>query len=253
MTTVREITNAWVNRTLPDVFYEEPEPVEDGMQQEIPIDHIKRLLWVRYGERDDVFITNAVFIMYDRTNGNRRVQPDCMIVFDVDPAIIRERLPNYWIWEVGKPPDFVMEVASPSTAANDLGHKRDLYASLGIMEYWRFDPTGGELYGQPMTGERLVDGGYEPYELDARPDGVMVGSSQLLGVDFSWDGSRFDVLDPDTGNIIDRYARDLALRLGIEAQRDAAEARADSEREARLAAEARARELEDELRRLRGA
>ena len=108
--TVREITNAWVNRTLPDVFYEEPEPVEDGLLQELPIDHIKRLLWERYGERDDVFITNAVFIMYDRTNGNRRVQPDCMIVFDVDPAIIRERLPNYWIWEVGKPPDFVMEV-----------------------------------------------------------------------------------------------------------------------------------------------
>ena len=31
-----------------------------------------------------------------------------------------------------------MEVASPSTAENDTGVKRDEYAALGIPEYWRF-------------------------------------------------------------------------------------------------------------------
>ena len=28
--TTRTITNAWVDRTLPDIFYEEPEPPEDA-------------------------------------------------------------------------------------------------------------------------------------------------------------------------------------------------------------------------------
>ena len=32
--TTRTITNAWVDRTLPDIFYEEPEPPEDALVQE---------------------------------------------------------------------------------------------------------------------------------------------------------------------------------------------------------------------------
>ena len=50
------------------------------------------------------------------------------------------------IWEVGKPPDFVLEVASESTASNDTGDKRDLYARMGVAEYWRFDASGGDFY-----------------------------------------------------------------------------------------------------------
>ena len=63
------------------------------------------------------------------------VAPDCYIAFGVDVKAIYENLPNYWIWEVGKPPDFVMEVASNSTADHDLGEKRELYERLGIAEY----------------------------------------------------------------------------------------------------------------------
>ena len=36
--------------------------------------------------------------------------------------------------EQGKPPDFVMEVASESTAEVDLNEKRDHYASIGVRE-----------------------------------------------------------------------------------------------------------------------
>ena len=59
---------------------------------------------------------------------------------------------NFWVWRVGKAPDFAMGMASPSTEANDMGGKRDLYESLEIAEYWRLDPMGGNLYGQPITG-----------------------------------------------------------------------------------------------------
>lgn len=237
MATTGTITNAWVNKTLPDIFYEEPEPPEDALVQERTVHRIIHLLWELYEDRADVFISGIFYVAYDPSDGNRRVQPDCFVVFDVDSDAIRQNLPNFWIWEVGKAPDLAIEVASPSTAANDLGYKRDLYAQLGIAEYWRFDPTGGELYGQPITGERLVDGEYLPCELRNEVDGCVNGYSELLDVDFHWNGQEFDVFNPITGNTIDK--------------REAAETRADAEREARLAAQARERELLEEIERLR--
>ena len=224
MAATQIITNAWKVRALPDVFYEEPERIEDSMQQDLPIRRIAHLLDERYEDRPDVFIAGRIFVSYDITNGNRRVEPDLFIAFDVDSAGIRANLPNFWIWEIGKAPDFVMEVASPSTAANDLGWKRELYQRLGVQEYWRFDPTGGRLYGKPIAGERLVAGRYEEYELQYGDDGSLRGHSELLDVTFYWNGEEFDALDPATGMTIDK--------------RIAAEARADREREARAVVEA---------------
>ena len=269
MSATRIITNAWQVRTLPDVFYEEPEPVEDGMRQSPFIDRIAHLLRERYEDLPDVFVSTGGYVSYDITNGNRRVAPDCYIAFDVDAAGIYANLPNFWIWEVGKAPDFVLEVASPSTAANDLGWKRELYQRLEIQEYWRLDPTGGELYGRAIIGERLVNGEYEEYPPEYGEGGSERGRSELLGVVFAWDGvGEFDVLDPATGQTIDkRTAAEIRLAVAdaqritaearadtAEAQRDterqaraAAEARADAEQQARRAAEARLRELEERL------
>ena len=237
MAATRIITNAWTVRTLPDVFYEEPDPVEDGMQQESPIDRIGHLLRQRYEDQPDVFISGGVFVSYDVTDGNRRVKPDLFIAFDVDNAGIRENLPNFWIWEIGKAPDFVMEVASPSTAANDLGWKRELYQRLEIQEYWRFDPTGGRLYGKPIAGERLVNGQYEEYPPEYGADGSMRSRSELLDVVFHWNGEEFDALDPATGLTIDKRAVAEARAAVAEARADAAEAAL-----ARLKAELRRQE-----------
>ena len=252
-------------RTLPDIFYEDPEPVEDGMQQAIPLIDIVSLLRKHFADRSDVFVGGGGFVMYDEKNGNARVAPDCFIAFEVDADRIKG-MANFWMWAVGKPPDFALEMASETTAANDLGHKRDLYARIGIAEYWRLDPTGGELYGQPITGERLVDDVYQPYEVHAEADGSVTSHSELLDLIFSWDkAGGFDLLDPVTRRTIDKVVIERGARLvaeaGENAEREArlaAEARADAEREARLAeqsarevAEAQLRALQDELERLR--
>ena len=243
MSATRIITNAWQVRTLPDVFYEEKEREEDSMLQETPINRVAHLLWERYEDRPDVFISGTVFVSYDITDGNRRVGPDLFIAFDVNAAGIRENLPNFWIWETGKAPDFVMEVASPSTAGNDLGMKRELYQRLGIQEYWRLDPTGGELYGRALTGERLVNGQYAEYDPEYGEDGWERRASELLGVVFSWDGAAFDMLDPATGVTIDK-------RVAAEARVAAAEDQLDAEQQARITAEARADAAEARLREL---
>ena len=37
-------------------------------------------------------------------------------------------------------PDLVVEVLSPSTAQNDRGHKKEVYAKCGVREYWIVSP-----------------------------------------------------------------------------------------------------------------
>ena len=249
--TTRTITNAWVNRTLPDIFYEEPERVEDSMEQDLSIRRISQLLFERYQDRPDVFMSGIVFISYDIDNGNRRVAPDFFIAFDVPKDEIRKNLPNFWLWEIDKVPDFAMEVASPSTAQNDIGHKRELYAQLGITEYWRFDASGGDYYGQPLAGDRLIDGEYQPYEIFTEADGSARAYSELLDVEFYWDGQEFDVLDPITGKTIDRWETEHEAHMAEREARLAAEARERDARDARLAAEARERELLEEIESLR--
>ena len=262
-----------VTTALPSIFYEDPEPVEDGMQQAPVIVEIAHMLTAYFKGEPEVFVSAGGFIFYDPSNGNRRIAPDLYIAFDVDVVGIRLNLPNYWMWQVGKAPDFVMEVASPSTASNDLGHKRDLYARLGIAEYWRLDPTGGELYGEPLSGERLAGGEYQPYELNTDTDGTIWAQSEVLGLRFHWDfelENQFDVRDPATGRTIapetvaheaylaEREAR-LAKRDRLREERQtrlATENRLREERQARLterlSAEARERELLAEIERLRG-
>ena len=222
---------------LPSIFYEEPEPVEDGMQQAFIIHEVVHLIASHFRGHPNTLVSAGGFIFYDRNDGNRRVAPDLYIAFGVDVKGMRENEePNYWIWRHGKPPDFVMEVASPSTADNDLGYKRLLYERLGIREYWRLDGSrGSRLYGQPLVGERLVDGVYRPYELHTADDGTLWSHSEALGLQIHWGPDlleQYDVRDPETGRtirpeVVEREGRlaERSARLAAEAERDAAEAR----------------------------
>ncbi len=247
--------NATIERVLPDIFYEDPEPVEDGMQQEFTITLLAFILRWWFSQRPDVFVGAGGFLFWNRANGNDRVGPDCYIALGVAPDFVYQ-FPNYFVWEVGKPPDFVLEVASPSTASNDLGRKRDLYARLGIPEYWKLDPTGGDLYGVALMGERLVGGEYVAYALNVDTDGSVWSRSEVLNLDFLWDGEQFSIRDPLTGEIIDPRLSAEQERARAEAAEDRAElelaraelerARAERERQVRLEAEDRLRRLMEE-------
>ena len=243
---------------LPDIFYEDPEPVEDHMLQEPTITNLAFILRAWFQTQGNTFVSAGGFVFYNRANGNDRVAPDCYIALDMDPDFVYQ-FPNYFVWEVGKPPDFVLEVASPSTAPNDLGRKRDLYARLGIGEYWLIDPSGGDLYGAPLTGERLVDGEYIPFPVRVSPDGSIRSRSEALNLDFFWDRDRFDILDPATDRTIDPADVERRARMESESRAEAerrarmeSESRAEAERRARMESESRAeaerREAEERVR-----
>ena len=84
------------------------------------------------------------------------------------------------ISEVGKPPEFVLEIASRTTAPRDETVKREGYAELGVSEYWRFDGSGKGLYSRPLSGDRLVGDAYEPIEITEEADGEVRGYSRAL-------------------------------------------------------------------------
>ena len=74
------------------------------------------------------------------------------------PAYLRD---TYLLWNEPKGPDFVLEVTSASTRREDERRKRGVYASLGVSEYFLYDPRG-EYLTPPLQGFRLRDGQYRP-------------------------------------------------------------------------------------------
>ncbi len=247
---------------IPDV----PEPPEDGMQQNDTTIHLNAILMARYANDPDVLVAGpATNVIYNSEVPGSVIVPDCYVVFGVpDERMIKRDRRSYRVDEWDAVPAFVAEVASPSTASRDLNEKRDIYAQMGVQEYWRFDITGGEYYGEPLVGERLVDGEYRRIDQHDEPDGSVWSRSDVLGVDF-WcipdsDGyTEFRLKDTVSGEWLNtlieaeqaRFAAEQA-RLVERETRLAAEARAEQELTARQTAEERAAELEAELRRLRG-
>jgi Uma2 family endonuclease len=55
------------------------------------------------------------------------------------------------------PPDLIVEVRSPTTAARDDGEKKAVYQRTGVQEYWRADP---DL--ETVQALILVDGAFQP-------------------------------------------------------------------------------------------
>ena len=261
--------------------YDPNEPVRkpEAMDQEPPIHEFYGLLASRFadfGQRPDTFLSSNTIICYDPADLNVRVSPDVYLALGVDTQAIRRRK-LYLPWEAGKPPDWVLEVGSISTGREDVGRKRDIYARIGVPEYWRFDPKDGEYHGAKLAGDRLVRGEYRPIELTTAPDGILKGYSAVLGLSVCWDNNRPRLYDPATdtylensqqvwdaraaaeaqaaveqaGRLAERAARRAAEHRAAteQAAREAAETQAAIEQAAREAAESRIRQLEAELRR----
>ena len=110
-----------------------------------------------FRDRRNVYVSGDLLIYYEEGNPRVSIAPDVFVVFGVEK---RERL-NYKLWEEGRAPSFVLEVASPSTWRDDLGRKRSVYARLGVREYWQYDPTGEYLPAR-LQGERFDAVGLRP-------------------------------------------------------------------------------------------
>ena len=235
---------------LPDIPQREPDEVSQ-------YDHLfkhgnSHHLAVHLGNPETTLVEADRWIVPDHSFDKRRARyPDLLVAFGVNPAAYGASN-GYVISEHGKPPDFVLEVASESTADIDVGEKRRDYAALGIPEYWRFDETEtGRYHGARLAGERLEHGEYVALDIEELPDGSLQGYSPALDLYLRWVDGELVFYDPATERPIATLEDERARADNAETARDAersradvAEAQRDAERVARQAAEAQLRELE---------
>ena len=184
-------------------------------------------LRVYFAKRSDVYVSGDLLIYYEEGNPRASVAPDVFVVFGVED---RMRM-SYKVWEEGKGPEFVLEVASPGTWREDVGPKRGVYASLGVKEYWLYDPLGEHLT-PVLQGYRLEGDGYERQPLLESVDGGLGLHSEGLGLELWARGGEMRFRDPVTGLDLlghreehDRAEREAAARRQEAAARKAAEAR----------------------------
>ena len=223
-----------------------------------------RSIAIHFGNYESTFVLSEVPISPYATIRRENRKPDLIVTFDCDrDLLIRQK--GYSILAQGKPPDFVLEVASESTGVVDYTDKRRDYAACGIPEYWRFDPSGGFFHEAALAGDRLVEGEYQPIEIQVVGDRTYRGYSEVLGLWVYWDERQLRWFDPETGRFLrthdeeyaraelEAYERQRAELRAVEAETRAesaeiiaeyAEQRANQETLARQQAQTRAQQAE---------
>ena len=215
-------------------------PMADNDWQRAAILYALGALQEHYAHRPDVYVSGDLLIYYEEGNPRASVAPDVFVVFGAKS----HKRPVYKLWEEPKAPDFVLEVASPNTWRDDEGPKGELYARLGVREYWQYDPTG-DLLAVRLRGRRLGAGGYRPQAVERARDGTLALRSETLGLELlaSADGD-LHFRDPATDRLLLSYGEmATAHREAVAAHREVVAARRE-EAAARRAAEARVAELE---------
>ncbi len=200
---------------------------------------IKQLLIHRY-RGQQVYVASDLLLYYSQNVPAYYVVPDAFVVFDCSPDMRR----IFKTWEEKRVPNVVFEVTSRSTRREDEVFKLKLYETIGVHEYFMYDPTADYLK-PPLQGHRLCPDGYLPIPLQ---EGKL--RSQSLGVELYLDDQDLVLIDFTTGqiqltgeeNAHRMWADELKLREREQQLREQETAK-------RLAAEARVRELEEELRR----
>ncbi|MEL6136330.1 MAG: Uma2 family endonuclease [Cyanobacteria bacterium J06628_6] len=140
--------------------------------------------------RSNVYVSGNLFIYYEEGNPKAVLAPDVFVIFGVSNR--KRRI--YQSWKEGdKLPAFVLEVTSKTTRKQDQETKPQLYASLGVQEYFQYDPTADYLNPQ-LQADYLVDGNYQPQPLQYTADQIPYIHSRVLGLDLQLHTIRSTVL-----------------------------------------------------------
>lgn len=232
----------------PTTFIEYPESNGEPMTESDPtrdyLSYCVEALDVFFHSRRHVYVSGGLCIYYEQGSPRAVVSPDVFVVFGVS----KHKRRVYKTWKEGKVPSFVLEVTSEMTRKQDEIDKPQIYASLGIQEYFQYDPTGDYLMPQ-LKGARLVNGAYQPLAGIHLPDNTFSIHSKILGLDLRLLTPKPSFLnfaaDPDTQPKELRFfdpqtgERLLSHREAEEARQEAEQAKLEAEQEFIVEAQAR--------------
>ncbi len=199
---------------------------------------------LRYFFRDtpDIYVAADMFLYYKEGHPEANKAPDVMVI----KGVPKHKRRTFKVWEEHATPCVIFEITSKKTMLEDTIQKCPLYASLGVREYFLFDPLQDYLE-TGLTGFRLEEGEYIPIQPES--DGLLF--SQELGVFLAVENDRVRIIDPHTRQPVPDL-EEAILRAEQEAQRAEQEAqRAEQEAQRAEQERIRAEQAEAELARLR--
>lgn len=220
------------------VYYPESdgEPVAESDFQFVPLTYATSALGVFYADAPEIYVAGNMFIYFVQGDATMNVAPDVFVI----PNLDKRFRTSYFMWLEGQVPMFIMEVTSNSTWQDDIGRKRDLYESWGVSEYWLYDPTEETRLDPLLQGFRLVEGTYEPIEIEFDGESYR-GFSSTLNLELHARKDWFRFFNPSTGEYLNNLEESEKARLSAERERD-------RERSMRQAERTRREELERLLR-----
>ena len=236
-------------------------PLPDGKVQQGPLGYSRYALRRRMRHLNDrVAVEGDMFIYYIGEDPDGRptvasVSPDVFVVFGVPERPDRR---SYVLWNEPKADvRFVLEIASPSTRRHDHTEKRFVYASLGVAEYFLYDPPGRRRKAR-ILGLRLCGFDYEEMATEKLPNGCVGVRSETIGfVAYVTGSGELRWFDPVAGEDLRTYdeaeeERDEAAKERDEAARERDEAARERDEAARQLdlANSRIAELEAQIRAL---
>ncbi|MCP4350562.1 MAG: Uma2 family endonuclease [Desulfobacterales bacterium] len=206
-----------------DNFYpdEDGKPMAESDFQRNPLVYCVEALKTHFEAEPDIYVSGDLLIYYEPYRPDisaKSVAPDVFVAFGI-PKHDRQ---SYKIWEEGKGPDVVIEIASEHTWQKDI-ENIDLYRSLGVGEYFMYDPTGS-YFAPVLQGYRLDKRGIyrriRPREL---PGGHWKMDSKLLGLELHIESGRLRVYNPAKQEYLFTHSEEKAGRILAEVRAEQAE------------------------------
>jgi len=233
---------------------EEPEieyPESDGEPMGETGSHVRASLHLYgalrqfYLNKTDVYVAADMFMYYEKGNPKACKAPDVMVIKGVPNNYERR---TFKLWEEKSGPCVIFEISSQSTMIEDLVTKSFVYASLGVHEYYLFDPLR-EFLKEGLKGFRLADREFIPILPDNR--GRLYSNELVLNL--TPEDEILRILDPLTGAPIPSYTEALMLveeeRQRVEEERQRAEEERQRAEEERQRAEQEKQSAEQEKQR----
>lgn len=164
---------------------------------------ILQTLETHFASDPGVYVSGDIMMYYEEGSPRKSVSPGVLVTFGIGQKFRR----TYNVWEEGKVPGFVMEFSSKGTYRNDLGQKRELYAALGMQNYFLYDAEGLYL-PSALMGFELVEGAY--VAIPSTTDGGLL--SPVLGLTFHLRGEGLGIYDPIAAAWLQTSAEQEAAR-----------------------------------------
>lgn len=227
---------------------------EEGDHPVVTNAHVRDMLYLKFvWEQKTGLLVLADHRVDFEVEGLKPLGPDVIVLDGVSEW--DNRRGTFPVVKKGARPLVVAEITSPDTRENDLSIKKDLYSRAGVRFYLIVDEEPGDGVRQlQFIGYRLTPTGYSRVDLatDGRifvePIDLWVGQEGGRVICYDSRGERI----PPPEEFPSAVQAATQRLTEVVAARAEAEARAEQERAVREAAETQLRELQAELRRLRG-